>query len=690
MFLGNETVGQQSNTSETTTKAGRLLEELMRGTKTVEDVRTSDALTTIRNCVQSKRSIVQASSRTAALWLQYMDMIDILREFIKAERTANWHMHLEAASHMLPYFAASGHNLYTKSCHLYLQSMEKLKEDCPAVYEQLASGYHVVRRSDRQWAGLSTDLVIEQCLMRSLKSTGGLTRGSGMTERQRLTWLLSMPACAETNLAMQELTGIKYNSSEQNKDMTKSRQTRDMSDTVKVLNALMDGKNPFAQEPGLRNIINGVNAEDKVDVDKAREKGEKILSSMLGKSVVEYSFKRKEQSVTLAAKSSIKIDGERIQVDPQLLFQRLVIACMTMEDLESVFQYELCSFPAALFENQVTLRKPQKALLADYLWTKLSPKAKTGPDNEVQYVLDGGALLHRITWPRKCTYKELCRIYCQYVKRKYGDQVKVVFDGYNNEPSTKNMTQLMRSTGKTSVTVTFTDDMTITMKKDSFLSNAENKRRFIAMLRQYLADDGCDTLQAVGDADVLIAKTAVASAATHPTALVGDDTDLLVLLCYYVKAGDHDVFFRPEPKLNAKERRVWNIKVMKEELGKEICQHILFLHAVTGSDTTSRPFGIGKAASLKKFESTYFQNQAKFFDSEMVAIDDLTRAGENALVELYGGKRGEELDSLRYRRFYEKVTTRGHQIRPHDLPPTSAAAKYHSLRVFLQVGVHIP
>lgn len=77
----------------------------------------------------------------------------------------------------------------------------------------------------------------------------------------------------------------------------------------------------------------------------------------------------------------------------------------------------------------------------------------------------------------------------------------------------------------------------------------------------------------------------------------------------------------------------------------------------------------------------------------MVAIDDLTRAGENALVELYGGKRGEALDSLRYRRFYKKVTTRGHQIRPHDLPLTSAAAKYHSLpstRVFLQVGVHIP
>ena len=33
----------------------------------------------------------------------------------------------------------------------------------------------MVRRSDRLWAGLSTDLVIEQVLMRSMKTSGGLT-----------------------------------------------------------------------------------------------------------------------------------------------------------------------------------------------------------------------------------------------------------------------------------------------------------------------------------------------------------------------------------------------------------------------------------------------------------------------------------------------------------------------------------
>ena len=53
--------------------------------------------------------------------------------------------------------------------------------------------------------------------MRSMKTSGGLTRGRGMTEQQRLTWLLAMPACVEVNRAMQELSGAKYSTNEQNK-----------------------------------------------------------------------------------------------------------------------------------------------------------------------------------------------------------------------------------------------------------------------------------------------------------------------------------------------------------------------------------------------------------------------------------------------------------------------------------------
>ena len=143
--------------------------------------------------------------------------------------------------------------------------MTDLRTDQPDVYRDFLSGLHVARRSDRFWAGLSIDLVIEHVLMRSLKTSGGLTRGRGLTEQQRLIWLLSMPACAKTNHIMQELTGVQFNSGEPNKDMSKARQTRDMKDTVTILSGLAT-HNPFSLDgdSNLRKIMNGVNADNAV------------------------------------------------------------------------------------------------------------------------------------------------------------------------------------------------------------------------------------------------------------------------------------------------------------------------------------------------------------------------------------------------------------------------------------------
>ena len=134
--------------------------------------------------------------------------------------------------------------------------MDTLENDCPDVYRLFKEGLHVVRRSDRYWAGLSSNLIIEQVLMRSMKTSGGLTRGRGTTEQQRLIWLLSMPACAEVNKSMQELTGVSYNTGEQNKDITKARMARDWKDTTTVLKYLQD-KNPFTSDTSLRNISTG-------------------------------------------------------------------------------------------------------------------------------------------------------------------------------------------------------------------------------------------------------------------------------------------------------------------------------------------------------------------------------------------------------------------------------------------------
>jgi hypothetical protein len=110
-----------------------------------------------------------------------MAMIYILRKFMRAERTGNWTLHLEAIAELLPFMAASGHHLYTKSPRIYVQRMCKLQVE--HVYQRFEEGFHVVRRSDRLWAGLSVDLIIEQVLMRNMKTSGGLTRRRGRSEQ---------------------------------------------------------------------------------------------------------------------------------------------------------------------------------------------------------------------------------------------------------------------------------------------------------------------------------------------------------------------------------------------------------------------------------------------------------------------------------------------------------------------------
>ena len=152
-------------------------------------------------------------------------------------------------------------------------------------------GYDVVRRNDRFWAGLSKDLIIEQVPMRSIKTHGGLTRGKGMTENQRLVWILSMPVCASINETMQTFSGVSHETSDQYKDVSAARQARDVSDTVDLIDYLNE-RDPFVQNDSLFNIANGMTAQERVNVEKAREIAVNLVESMAGKSTDEFTFRK--------------------------------------------------------------------------------------------------------------------------------------------------------------------------------------------------------------------------------------------------------------------------------------------------------------------------------------------------------------------------------------------------------------
>src|SRR4029434_9916750 len=114
---------------------------------------------------------------------------------------------------------------------------------------------------------------------------------------------------------------------------------------------------------------------------------------------------------------------------------------------------------------------------------------------------------------------------------------------YTIEPTIKDATQLRRRGATPGVTVHFSGDMIIQSKKDQFLNNKENKQRFLVYLSAKLEKAGCITDHAKHDADIV--QTAIASARTKDTVLVGDDTDLLVLLLHHADLNAQDLFLAP-------------------------------------------------------------------------------------------------------------------------------------------------
>lgn len=60
-----------------------------------------------------------------------------------------------------------------------------------------------------------------------------------------LIWIPSLPDCAFVNTLMQDLTGARYQMSEQHKELGKSRHQRDLKDLELVL-SLLNEHSPFS------------------------------------------------------------------------------------------------------------------------------------------------------------------------------------------------------------------------------------------------------------------------------------------------------------------------------------------------------------------------------------------------------------------------------------------------------------
>jgi hypothetical protein len=275
--------------------------------------------TVYKECVKK-----QQTSKTSLLWLQYLDMLNILLSYLRCERIGDFEGSLWYLQEMLPYIASTGHNLYTTDLWLYLQLITELKNESPEDYKKFKDGYAVIRRTNKRFGGIPSDQIIEQLLMRGLKTRGGLSRGRGFTEVQQAVWLFSRNSCAEVNLALQnDLLNMNHSTSAQHVVMGKTSLKKNEQDYVNTLEFLKSRKVFDKSREPLENLVTGLEADPSVNIYLAKEVGNSIINNIIGQSVKTFSFKRKNQAITMGTKIKRK-DGTILQINAQNLFDRLI------------------------------------------------------------------------------------------------------------------------------------------------------------------------------------------------------------------------------------------------------------------------------------------------------------------------------------------------------------------------------
>lgn len=173
----------------------------------------------------------------------------------------------------------------------------------------------------------------------------------------------------------------------------------------------------------------------------------------------------------------------------------LVILFERQEDVTSFFKFELTPFPNSLFKS-FQMRKTNKAVLKHYLTCNIR---ESQPAPNTMFVLEGGALFHRVKWLPKMTYKDVVAQYLGYMKNKFGPS-SIVFDGYSAGPSIKDL-EHQRQAAWTSANIQIDDALQVAVYQEACLSNERNKDHFVKMLRSSLETDGHSVIESHGDAD---------------------------------------------------------------------------------------------------------------------------------------------------------------------------------------------
>ena len=183
-----------------------------------------------------------AASRTFAFWVEYIDMVHLLLDFMESERDSIWKTHLETFRCMPPYHFAFDHFKYFMWGCVYSCDMQQLPNKFPDVYANFENGKHGVSRATAPsyFNSVATDMALEQSFNKDSKGKGGIV-GIAQDESAVEKWTITshIKAAVVGNLHRIAKTG----GTAINRNIRQSTINSSMQDVEKVFIGINDG--PF-------------------------------------------------------------------------------------------------------------------------------------------------------------------------------------------------------------------------------------------------------------------------------------------------------------------------------------------------------------------------------------------------------------------------------------------------------------
>ena len=672
------------------------------------------------NILESKGDLIYVleniakRSKTAKLWVDMLiKPVFLIMNFVRAEREADWLLHLQACKLMLPYFFAAGHVHYARYGLCYLRAMEALPEE---VLDRFMKGEHVMRHQRGLWNGLWSDMFIETTFMRYGHAPNGII-GITLKPDTLKVWALSLHTCSSLEAALDEMLENSGNQGNEHKEEKKARIENDNKDREAIrtrLQKCIDPLDPEKHPQDLVNIATGLHGTPEVNVHEAVKKGFKQMCEF-GEKLPDGFHETIHKTVTtmVATKKHVNVGGIKVY-DMNVIYSRIIgqQASGRDVDIKAVLSYELAPVPTSMFDPTGEMRAAtSKSSFKQQLQVEVSARTTVSETSVV--VIDGSALLWVIPWPAEGTTTDFTNNLKHVIakKLKAGD-VHLVFDRYYDY-STKSVTRKARASGVSQV-----HKLQLNTKlppQKTVLTVTENKKQLINLIVNSLIEDKlfhectqshkliligedaapfeisnggvvirrADLSTSHEEADNIIVQQVMLSARNSEESditVISDDTDVFILLLHYYHAENMKNRITMESPI--KERRVIDI-------GKTVEKHVSFVsellpaHALTGCDTVACYYGVGKGTALKVLKDGHSLSLLGVIDSPIEAVIAQATKFISACYGQYSTI--ESMSETRWRVWASKTgRTSAVPTKLCSLPPTSEAFKENVKRAHHQ------